>query len=133
MGQWKGERAGREGKKETVSNRDEENIYREWKKKDDVERELDGSVREVGDPRKNVREAQGRESQEAFDHVTKKSKKMNTGERPLDLGFTSKEAIEKSFFDFPGDLVVKIPHFHCTGRGFVLWWGKKKKKRVYVE
>lgn len=38
----------------------------------------------------------GRECQEAIDHITKRSK-MNPGKRPLDLGFRSKEAIEKNF------------------------------------
>lgn len=62
-------------------------------------RETERSIRGVEDPRKNVTEAQGgeeEECQEAIDHVTKRSKKMNTETRPLDLGYRSKEAIEKS-------------------------------------
>lgn len=67
------------------------------KKKDDEAREMEASVRGAGDPRKNVREVQGRESQEEFDRVTKKSKKMNTRGRPLDFELRSKEAMEKRF------------------------------------
>lgn len=68
------------------------NIYRGRKEN---ARDMDGSVREIGDAGKNVREAE--KNQEALDHVTEKEKEMNTGVRPLDLGFRSKEALKRSF------------------------------------
>ena len=66
------------------------NVYRGW---EENARGMEGSVRETGDTRKNVREA--KKNHEALDHITEK--KMNTGVRPLNFGFRSKEAIKKSF------------------------------------